>query len=122
MKNSPNLSVSEWITNNSITDKQDEKSSQNDAFFDGKTINTFAGSNMNMDSILIYPSRQSNQSSVNSENQLIDVRNEAVLEDNLQKSFGYNNHDHGFMSHDLNKLYQDVSVFSGKNLTNFLMI
>ena len=89
-------------------------------FFDGKTINTFADSNVNMDSILIYPSRHSNQSSVNSENQLIDVRNETNLEDNLQRSFGNNNQDHGFMSQDLNKLYQDVSVFSGINFDNFI--
>jgi hypothetical protein len=40
-KNSPNLSVSEWITNNSLNEKHnEEKVSQCEIFFDGKTLNT----------------------------------------------------------------------------------
>ena len=76
--------------------------SQCEIFFDGK-MNTFA------DSILIYPTRQSNQSSVNSENHLIDVRasDSSIVEVRSESNRGYT-------TNDLNRLYQDMSVFSGK--------
>ena len=81
--------------------KQD-KLSQCEIFFDGKTLNTFT------DSILIYPTRQSNQSSVNSENHLIDVRaNESSVVDLRSES------NHAYITNDLNRFYQDMSIFSG---------
>ncbi len=106
-KNSPNLSVSEWIANNSISDnKQDENfSSQCEIFFDGKTSN-------HLDSILIYPTRHSNQSSLNSEKQLINAMNDSSLVEVRSEPttlHAYNN------LNDLNKFYQDVSIFSITN-------
>ena len=49
MKNSPSLSVSEWVTNNSMSDKtlNEDKISQCEIFFDGKILATQSVNNLN---------------------------------------------------------------------------
>jgi len=98
-KNSPNLSVSEWITNNSLNEKSDDKLSQCEIFFEGKAHSqTLTGSNVES---IFYPTKQL------SEQIILDGNN--LSNDFLELPLSPQNY---IVTDESKKFYQNMSLFS----------